>query len=175
MWNNRYNMTRLFVPFTRILPPTQMVLKPYRYEPVEMRDENSYLKYFQWRWHEGHPFLNCEHDSVFWHGAPEELMKCHEEWCAFGVNETDSFADGTTATLALMKFGDEFIEKYPTLWDEMKTADVCWQHLPTWQWCDLWLQHYMNEKGVVCHQHNPPIVNANPVKTAMVINSCEVL
>lgn len=175
MWNNRYNRMKLFVPFTRILPPTQMVLKPYRYEPVEMKGDDAYLNYFKQRWDDANPFINCEHDTVFWHGAIDELEECPEEWCAFGVNETDSFADGTTATLALMKFSEQFIGAHPNLWTQMETADVCWQHLPKWQWCDLWLQHYMNMKNVTCHQHNPPIVNANPVKTIMVVNSSEVV
>ena len=164
---------KLFVPFTRILPPTQMVLKPYRYEPIEMKGDDGYLNYFKQRWDDDNPFINCEHDTVFFHGAIEELEKCREDWCAFAVNETDSFKNGTTATLALMKFSERFIEDYPDLWNEMENADVCWQHLPKWQWCDLWMQHYMGD--ITCHQHNPPIVNANPVKTVMVVGSDEVI
>jgi hypothetical protein len=141
-----------------------MVLMHYDYEPVWITDSYSYLDYFKERWEEKESFLNCEHDSVFWFGAVEEIERCPEGWCSFGVSNEDSFKDGTTPTLALAKFSGEFIEKYSDVWDDSNNPYPK-STVPKWKLLDVWLHRYM--QGITCHQHYPPIVNANPVKTVV--------
>ena len=171
---------RIYIPYTEIQPETVKCLEPYGYNTVRMVDDDSYLRYFQQRWADCESFISVEHDTLFRAGAIEELTNCPEEWCAFGVmgrdvvwhmdggvhEETEwyvkNFADGGLVTLALVKFERSFIKKYPDLWDEMPNADVEWKHMPKWVWCDSWLNYYMRQKEVICHQHYPEVFNANP-------------
>ena len=171
---------RLYIPYTEIQPATAACLGPYEHTPIKMINDDDYLRYFQTRWTEKESFINCEHDTVFWHGAIEELEQCPEKWCGFSVISQDvvwdqgngttnssglytkHFVDGVGAPLVLTKFDKDFIEEYPDVWDEMAVADVSWKDQPKWLWCDSWLDHYMRSKGVVCHQHYPVVKNANP-------------
>lgn len=158
---------KLFLPYTIIQPATRIILSTYNYEPVLMTGEDDYLNYFKQRWQEGESFINCEHDTVFWHGAVEELERCPEEWCAYGQYGQGfgegQFVDGEPPTLALMKFRAEFIEKYPDVWDLMPANNPLGP-TPKWQWCDTWLSMYTKEKGIVCHQHFPPVANVHLIR-----------
>lgn len=175
---------KIFVPYTKILPATEMVLMPYDYEKVFMPEPDSYYYYFKQRWEDGESFINCEQDSVFWPGAIEDLEKCPEPWCAFGtVNDLEvpgvqielqeSFAEGANPSLALVKFDAKFMKKYPHIWDTIEPPEPSpnWDNVESFRYCDCWLYKqatYIN--GVICHQHYPSIVNANPTKTVVVVN-----
>jgi hypothetical protein len=152
----------VFVPYTEIQPATLEALKPYEFTPVRMVTDYDYLNYFHTRWEHGECFVNCEHDTVFHAGAIEELENCNYEWCAFGISESDNFVEGTVVSLAMMRFKARFIKKCPDLWEKMYTTDIGYWGLPSWKWCDVWLQRYTRKKGIICHQHYPPVVNANP-------------
>jgi hypothetical protein len=122
--------------------------------------DDDYLTYFQNRWEESESFINCEHDTIFHPKAIKELENCPGEWCAFGVTtQAQCFVDGEVPTMALMKFGKEFIKKCPFIWGDMAATDP---PLPVWNMCDSWLNNYTRAMGVVCHQHYPDVVNANP-------------
>jgi hypothetical protein len=143
---------------------------PYVFFKVKMKKNHDYIRYFQRRWNEKESFINCEHDTVFWPGAIEELKNCPEEWCAFGVIHADNrgkalsltteFVDGGTPHLALAKFDESFIKKYPKLWDNMTG---------NWDECDKWLCDYTMKENQICHQHYPPIVNENPERQVVYV------
>jgi len=157
---------KLYVPYTEIQPHTKMVLTGFDYTPVQMKTDTSYIKYFQDRWREGESFINCEHDVVFWCGAVAELERCPYHWCAFGLQESDSFKDGRTASFNLMLFSDTFIELYPDIWDEVLEERIKGStDYPLWHGLDYLLTKIMREKYYIyCHQHYPYIINANPIR-----------
>ena len=148
------------MPYTEIIPTTRMILSPYIYKAVLMTGPDSYQEYFQKRWLEGESFINCEHDTVFFPGAIEELEKCPRPWCAFHTSINGDFMRGQMAPLALAKFSAELIEEYPDIWTEMtEVAKEKNNPTPKWMWCDAWLQKCIKQR---CHQHYPPVLNAKP-------------
>ena len=181
---------KVFVPFTNIQTATLKCLarEPYSYTPVKMVAENDYLTYFRRRWEEGNTFVNCEHDSLFHEGAIQQLVTCPEDWCAFATSpgetivwekknentftivdiiKMEKFIDGGIPPFALVKFGASFIEKHPDVWDGVEAAEKEWWdmlRMPRWMYLDSWLEKLMHEEGIVCHQHFPDIINANPLR-----------
>jgi hypothetical protein len=169
---------KVFLPFTEIQPGTLTSLTPYEYVPIAMEDNFSYPRYFKGRWREGESFINCEHDTIFHKGAIEELIRCPEIWCAFGVSYADKYAQGTAPNLSLVKFTSEFIKKFPDLWEQMEDVEYvakAWGVKPSnfetfkqnvwsspWTLCDAWVFMAATTEGIVCHQHYPDVVNANP-------------
>lgn len=141
----------IFVPYTQIQPATTACLEGYAYIPVEMVDEFAYGRYFQQRWSVGKPFINCEHDTVFWDGALEQLWDCHEPLCIFG-HRPDEDLNVVGAILGLVKFSENLIRQIPTMWEK----DL------TWLRCDANVSWHIKQAGIKIHQHYPHVTNANP-------------
>lgn len=157
---------KIFVPFTEIQQQTLESLEGYEFESVRMQYDDSYPRYFQKRWEEGSTFINCEHDTVFGPGCIESLEQCPEIWCAY-VNRSAEVNFATYAPpLALMKITDTFIGKFQHVWEIIYTdpRTKAFGGDPPWLWCDRWLGLCVSQSTdpIVCHQHYPPVINANP-------------
>ena len=161
---------RVYVPFTNLQLATQVVLTGYDHQLIKMTADDCYPKYLQTRWREREPFINCEHDVVFWHGALEQLERCDKPWCAFGMlGEPKPFYNGPAPTLCLARFTTDFIDMYPAMWiDFLKEPDV--EGWPKWRYCDNWLMNYVDARGGErCHQHHPPITNSPIIQKSVQI------
>jgi len=140
----------IFVPFTRVKPLTDFVLRPYSVTAVKMEDRTSYPDYWQERWDAGEAFINVEHDVVPWPGAIEELDACPEDWCAFGYHPRTTF-EGQTVILACCKFREPFIAATLGVWEQVSPRDYAM--------CDSHLSGFARQRGLRCHQHFPPVVH----------------
>jgi hypothetical protein len=71
-----------------------------------------------------------------------------------------------------MKFTRRFIQKHPGIWNDVifkKQTEPSEINKPLWKVNDYWLSRLLAEKGIICHQHFPPVMNANPIKESVEI------
>jgi hypothetical protein len=148
---------KICVPYTRLQPATETVLRGYPVEFYPLEGDDGYVYYLKQRWDDGLTFINCEHDTIFWHGAIESLEECLGDWCAYGL-KGESPANPWSPTLNLVKFTDRFISTHPTIWDALLDEDMPPQK---WRLCDGWLRKYVGSE--YCHRHTPPVVNDNQI------------
>ena len=171
---------KIYVPYTNVQVGTRVILAPYDHELVLMEHGDSYPEYLAERWRSGESFINCEHDVIFWHGAIEELERCPNQWCAFGLQDPSGeqgaytvFGHGAAPTFNLVKFADKFIARYPDVWTDLLNDppyNIQPQSRQKWEYCDWWLINYVATRwNDVCHQHFPPVANANPVSQSISI------
>lgn len=112
----------------------------------------GYHAYFAERWAAGRGFVNVEQDVVWWHGALDAMWwGCNEPWCAY------AYWTGEKPYLGCVKFSTAFIEATPDMWacDPIPFTDL-----------ELRLEAVAQAAGFSVHQHEPCVVNANPVLVA---------
>lgn len=120
----------IFVPFTRIWPPTFEALDGWAVTPVKMTADDSYLEFFRTRWKEGRAFTVVEHDVVVQPGQLERLESCTHQWCCCPE-------DGLRATFSIVRFRAGFIRDNARVWDNPHRAGQ-----PSWTYLDTWLYEH---------------------------------
>jgi hypothetical protein len=148
------------VPYTRIVDATQVFTSFYegQVKYVKLHDDWDYTRYFQERWDAGQTFINLEHDTVPWPGAPEVLWACEKPWCVFGY--TMKVEEKTGSSLGCTKFSAVFMAQLPNVWQDMLVCGYWPEN--AWAHCDSWLYDYATKRGIRPHLHLPSVLNANP-------------
>ena len=141
----------VFVPYTRINPPTIDALR--RWRPVMWwvgGDPNEYLRYFRTRWLDTRTFINVEHDVIPTDAQIQGLYDCPQEWCCFTEYE------GGPPTLSLARFRPGFMWANRNIWQaiDMRTA-----RQPTWTLLDSWLVAHADRAP---HLHPGFVKNTRP-------------
>lgn len=152
---------RIYVPHTEIQTITGSLLSQYPWTGVQLEGVTDYGDYLQERWDEELPFINIEHDVVWWDGAIEEIWGCEEPWCVYNYDRND-IVDG--APLGLAKISTKLIKNLPGIWDSLRNEPNIRKDAgcPEWGYCDQWLFEEAKKKKIYPHQHKPGIINANP-------------
>jgi hypothetical protein len=154
----------IYVPFTKLQTATRIALIGYSYKPIKLIGEHAYSYYFRKRWTEGRAFINIEHDIVPCPGAIEAIEQCDHDWCLYNyslpvhrLQNLEEIKSGAMP-LGLVKISANLIAKTPKMWNEPIG----------WSLCDKQLTDFARMAGFSVHQHQPSVVNANPVLLGLV-------
>lgn len=89
---------------------------------IKMRSITDYPDWLDKMWHKGEPFIIVEHDVYPTEEQLQELTKCPRQWCAYGYDDLDNFANPRTSVyFGCVKFNEELIAKTKDVWTEMET------------------------------------------------------
>src|SRR5580698_9244916 len=107
------------IPYTQIVDATMIFALHYGADALSFKldDDWAYTRYFQDRWDDGRTFINLEHDTVPWPGAPEVLWACEKPWCAYGYTMKVEQKHGSS--LGCTKFSAELMAQLPDVWRDM--------------------------------------------------------
>lgn len=140
---------KVVVPYIVLNPATELVLRPYKPQYVDVSAPDAYRTLFQTLWVERQTTIIVEHDIVPWPGALEELWQCPCQWGAYsyllrgGVGVYHGFGC-TKLTRELM----------------LATPDV-WSASCEWNKLDQHLLFEARSKGCEPHHHRPAVVHLN--------------
>ena|SRR5215207_6192247 len=141
---------RVIVPFTKLEPATELVLRPYIPEYVDVSTLDSYRLLLKRIWETGKTVIIVEHDIVPWPGALDELWYCPCAWGSYSYHLHGGI--GIHHGFGCTKLSSRLMAETQGVWDD----GISWNML------DQVLLFKARAYGFEPHHHRPAVVHLNP-------------
>lgn len=131
----------ILVPYTKLLPATQLAVPEAKFVRIEHNDHYRLL--LGEMWERGEAFTLVEHDVVPTRAQIESLEQCPSPWCFYGYHPGH-----WVPVFGCVRFSSELIAATRGAWDD-----------PSWPWnqLDAKFHLYARERGGIPHWHYPHV------------------